>query len=243
MKRKTPYTLLRSIKNTGPVCCDHGAVCNWPGRDPELVYVRDIYENGNARANTMFKLTYQAYILFGHDHGLCDLPSALPCQTKSRKDPGGSRGVLFAVDFWIFGNSVHSWFGDVTDPSAYQGLNATAFLETDFPEDAEGIRWLRSNIEGFPGSPGSKRGQLYRVRKGIRYDRASYSPGLGMYMNGCGEMNVADLNGRSADVETIYTSNDEEQVKALLEKYQVSYIFPGKQGTGEIWGKPESDTF
>ena len=27
---------------------------------PELVYVRDIYENGNARANTMFKLTYQA---------------------------------------------------------------------------------------------------------------------------------------------------------------------------------------
>ena len=31
---------------------------------PELVYVRDIYENGNARANTMFKLTYQAYILF-----------------------------------------------------------------------------------------------------------------------------------------------------------------------------------
>lgn len=31
---------------------------------PELVYVRDIYENGNARANTMFKLTYQAYIMF-----------------------------------------------------------------------------------------------------------------------------------------------------------------------------------
>ena len=32
---------------------------------PELVYVRDIYENRNARANTMFKLTYQAYIMFG----------------------------------------------------------------------------------------------------------------------------------------------------------------------------------
>ena len=36
---------------------------------PELVYVRDIYENGNARANTMFKLTYQAYILFGMTMG------------------------------------------------------------------------------------------------------------------------------------------------------------------------------
>ena len=41
---------------------------------PELVYVRDIYENGNARANTMFKLTYQAYILFALSYPLCRLP-------------------------------------------------------------------------------------------------------------------------------------------------------------------------
>lgn len=32
---------------------------------PELVYVRDIYEKEYARANTMFKLTYQAFIMFG----------------------------------------------------------------------------------------------------------------------------------------------------------------------------------
>ncbi len=32
---------------------------------PEFIYVRDIYENGFARANTMFKFTYQASILLG----------------------------------------------------------------------------------------------------------------------------------------------------------------------------------
>ena len=32
---------------------------------PELVYVRDIYEENSARANTMFKLTYQAFTLLG----------------------------------------------------------------------------------------------------------------------------------------------------------------------------------
>ncbi|MFR4430785.1 MAG: DUF2298 domain-containing protein, partial [Blautia faecis] len=32
---------------------------------PEFVYVRDIYEKTAPRANTMFKLTYQAYIMFG----------------------------------------------------------------------------------------------------------------------------------------------------------------------------------
>ena len=32
---------------------------------PELIYVKDIYSGDYKRANTMFKLTYQSYILFG----------------------------------------------------------------------------------------------------------------------------------------------------------------------------------
>ncbi len=42
-----------------------------------------------------------------------------------------------------FGNAVHSWFGEVWDPSQYQGLDATTFLESDFPQDAAAIRWLK----------------------------------------------------------------------------------------------------
>ena len=36
-----------------------------------------------------------------------------------------------------------------------------------------------------------------------------------------------DLNRKSADVETIYTSTDAEEVRALLEEYDVEYIFIG----------------
>ena len=32
---------------------------------PEIVYVKDIYSGSYKRANTMFKLTYQAFIMFG----------------------------------------------------------------------------------------------------------------------------------------------------------------------------------
>ncbi|MBQ1317778.1 MAG: hypothetical protein IIY46_09940, partial [Lachnospiraceae bacterium] len=36
---------------------------------PEIIYVKDIYTGGHYRANTMFKLTYQAFILFGISMG------------------------------------------------------------------------------------------------------------------------------------------------------------------------------
>src|SRR5690606_21343772 len=32
---------------------------------PEIIYVKDIYSGDYKRANTMFKLTYQAFIMFG----------------------------------------------------------------------------------------------------------------------------------------------------------------------------------
>ena len=39
----------------------------------------------------------------------------------------------------------------------------------------------------------------------------------------------ADLNVRSDDVMTIYTSTDKATVRELLEKYRVSYIFLGSK--------------
>ena len=48
---------------------------------------------------------------------------------------------------------------------------------------------------------------------------------------------VADLNEKSSEIETIYTSTDTARVQELIEKYDISYIFVGgqekeKYGTG-----------
>ena len=40
---------------------------------------------------------------------------------------------------------------------------------------------------------------------------------------------TADLNEKSADIESIYISLDVEYVKELLEEYDVSYIFVGSK--------------
>ena len=45
----------------------------------------------------------------------------------------------------------------------------------------------------------------------------------------CRRDDTADLNEKSADIESIYTSSDEEYVKELLEEYDVSYIFVGSK--------------
>ena len=104
-----------------------------------------------------------------------------------------------------FGNAVHSWFGDVWKASEYQGLDATTFLEQDFPKDALAIRWLKQNIKGSPVVLEAN-GDSY-----TGYERVSASTGLptvlGWYVHEwLWRNNVPDLNEKSADIQTIYTS-------------------------------------
>ncbi len=193
---------------------------------PELVYVRDIYENGNARANTMFKLTYQAYIMFGMTMIYAIFRLLVIGKNKILKVLAFIGLFFFVWTCGYFGNSVHSWFGEVWKPSQYKGLNATAFLETDFPEDVNGIRWLKENISDAPVVLEAN-GDSYS-----EYERVSAMTGLptimGWYVHEwLWRGDLADLNAKIEEIQEIYTSTDEERVKELLEEYNVSYIFVG----------------
>ena len=193
---------------------------------PELVYVRDIYENGNARANTMFKLTYQAYIMFGMTMIYAIFRLLIIGKNKILKVLAFIGLFFFVWTCGYFGNSVHSWFGEVWKPSQYKGLNATTFLETDFPEDVNGIRWLKENISDAPVVLEAN-GDSYS-----EYERVSAMTGLptimGWYVHEwLWRGDLADLNAKIEEIQEIYTSTDETRVKELLEEYNVSYIFVG----------------
>ena len=195
---------------------------------PELVYVRDIYENGNARANTMFKLTYQAYMLFGMTMGYGIFRMLVAARKKVFKVVSVIGLVLLCWTFGYFGNSVYAWFGKVWEPSEYKGLNATSFLSNDFTEDVAGIKWLKKNVKGSPVVLEAN-GDSYSG-----YERVSAMTGLptvlGWYVHEwLWRDDTADLNEKSADIESIYISLDVEYVKELLEEYDVSYIFVGSK--------------
>lgn len=225
-RKKNLYTWMRSLCGPDLFAVIIGLCAMGLVLIPELVYVRDIYENGNARANTMFKLTYQAYMLFGMTMGYVIYRMLLLSRQKIVKALSVIGLVCFFWTCGYFGNSVRAWFGEVWYPSEYQGLDAAAYIERDFPEDAASIRWLKENVEGSPVVLEAN-GDSYSA-----YNRVSAMTGLptvlGWYVHEWLWRNdTADLNKKSADVEAIYTSLDAEEVKRLLEQYDVSYIFVG----------------
>ena len=193
---------------------------------PEVIYLKDIYENGYARANTMFKLTYQAYILFG-----MSMPYAIiRILTAAKK-------IFAKIIAWIllgflaltcgyFPKAVSDWFGNVFQTGQYRCLDATAFLENSFAQDAGAIRWLNENVEGNPVVLEAN-GESYS-----KWERVSAMTGLptiaGWHTHEWLWRNdLEDIDLKDQDVTTIYTSQDAQQVKSLIEEYDVSYIFIG----------------
>ena len=193
---------------------------------PEVVYIKDIYENGYARSNTMFKLTYQAFILFGMSMIYSFFRIMSDAKRVISRAAAAVLLFLFLLTCGYFPYAVSCWFGNVSDRSGYEGLDATAFLETSFPDDAEAIRWLNENIDGNPvvlEAPGDSYSN---------YERVSAMTGLptvvGWYVHEWLWRNdPEDLNLKIADVDTIYTSGNYFEVEELIEKYDIEYIFVG----------------
>ena len=227
MEQKNPYRLLKAFQESDLFAVILGLCAIGLVLIPELVYVRDIYEeSGFPRANTMFKLTYQAYIMFGIVMGYVIFRFFSLAGKKLLKGIAAVGLVCLLWTFGYLGNSVGAWLGEVWNPKNYQGLNAKAFLETDFAEDAAGIRWLSENIKDAPVVLEAN-GDSY-----TGYERVSAMTGLPTILGWkvhewLWRNDVEDLNKKSQEIETIYTSENEEEVRALLEKYDVSYIFLG----------------
>lgn len=195
---------------------------------PEVVYVRDIYEAEYARSNTMFKLTYQAFMMFGMVMAYAFVRLWMKKRHLVRKILMTAGFACFAGCCCYVGTAVHSWFGDVWNQELYQGLDATAFLETEFSADAAAIRWLNENVEGQPVVLEAN-GDSYSD-----YERVSAMTGLptvlGWYVHEwLWRGDTEDLNLKSAQVETVYTTSDPEEARMLVEELDVEYIFVGSK--------------
>ena len=193
---------------------------------PELVYVEDIYSGDYKRANTMFKLTYQAFILFGICSGYIFVKFSKVKRYLWQRKFIAICFLLFASTLMYFPVAVEDWYGDLSMIDKYKGLDASAFLEEVMPEDYRAINWINENISGTAVILEAN-GDSYSD-----YQRVSVFTGhttvLGWYVHEwLWRGDVELVNQRAADVEAIYTSDNPDEVISLIEKYDISYIYVG----------------
>ena len=193
---------------------------------PELVYVRDIYEDGFSRANTMFKLTYQAYILFGLLMGYAMVRLIAEAGHVVIKTLAVLLTGVFVLTVGYFPYSVSCWFGNVLDRSRFAGLDATTFMYAVYPEDAGAIDWLRTYVKGQPlvlEAPGDSYSD---------YCRVSALTGLptleGWYVHEwLWRGDTKDLDAKCEDIRKIYEADDPDVAELLMTRYGISYLFVG----------------
>lgn len=192
---------------------------------PEFVYLKDIYAT-YFRANTMFKLVYQSFIILSIASGyaIVRFISLTTIKEKIFLIPYILVGGLFLAVVAIYPfMATGSYYNNL---KTYDTLNGVKYLNTQYPTDAKAITWINENIQGQPVILEAQ-GDSY-----TDYARVSANTGLPTVLGWPvhewlwrGTYDVA--SPRIADIQTMYESPDINTTKDLLKKYNVSYIFIG----------------
>lgn len=183
---------------------------------PELIYIKDIYIDEYRRANTMFKLVYEAFIMYSLISGYVFI----------RLRHYFLYRFLFLIVFIIHLSfsyfAIKSYYG----LKEYRGLWGLSFLKNYYPDNLKAIDWLNNNVSGQPSIVEAS-GDSYTT-----FNQVSTVTGLPTIEGWLVHEWLwrGGYNGpaaRVAEVEVVYTSNDITQIKPIIDKYQVKYIFVG----------------
>ncbi len=204
---------------------------------PEIIYFKDIYPN-HPRANTMFKFTFQAFILMSLLIGWAITRFKL--WPLTRKNVGyGLLAVVFLGflnHFFLFPTFAYrNYYNDFKN---FQGLDGLTWLSHDYPDDYQAILWLKQ-VPGLVPIVEAV-GESYTV-----YGRVSALTGLPTILGwrvhewlwrGGFDIPAA----RTEEVKTIFEKPTSQAARNLLDKYKVGYIFLGSKEREEYL-IPEND--
>ena len=190
---------------------------------PEVIYVKDIYEIGYARANTMFKLTYQAYIMLSIS---CCYYIYKFLQNKIvYKIIAIIALVILAINTTYTGRYIKKDFGNIFDYGYYKGLDGSRYLISYSQDELNTINWINENIEGRPHILEAA-GLSYS-----KYERISaFTGSITIYGWQTHEElwnNFEEKEERQNAVARIYIGDTIEEKKELLNKYDMDYIYIG----------------
>ncbi len=203
---------------------------------PEFFYFKDIYP-AHFRSNTMFKLGYQAFIMLGIISGYTIvLLTAVLTRIKRVLFWVFLLPQLFLVCIYPY-FSVNSYFGNLR---TYDTLNGLDWLAEQYPDDDAAIMWLNSEFTAgrlINRYPAVSQTPVIVEADGESYtdfERVSAFTGLPTVIGwGVHEWlwrgTYDVVSPRREDVLKMYTGNDSDSVRRLLDSYGVSYIIVGSK--------------
>lgn len=191
---------------------------------PEFIYVKDIYVSSYSRANTMFKLVYQAFIMFYISVGY------IAARTLSKLERESTRGLsslfyallFFSVLIYPY-YAIKSYYGDL---KISRGLSGESWLAQRYPDEYQAILWFRENVKGQPVILEAV-GDSYTT-----FNVVSAYTGLptieGWLVHEWLWRGSFDEPGlRGGEVDSIYSTSDVNFASDLLKKYTVAYVIVG----------------
>jgi uncharacterized membrane protein len=193
---------------------------------PEIVYVKDIYIAEYHRANTMFKLVYQAFVMY------CLSLGYIVIRLKNwLKEKKLVLAIIYLIPFTIgFGAqmiypyfSIKSYYRELKE---YQGIYGYRFLEEQYPGNYQIVRWLNRNVTGQPVILEAV-GDSYTL-----YNHTSALTGLptieGWLVHEWLWRGGYDQPGaRAEEVDKIYQGESDDRAFELLQNYGVEYVLVG----------------
>ncbi len=197
---------------------------------PEFIYLKDIY-TGHFRANTMFKLSYQAFIMLSFSSTYI----IFRILNSYKESVGTKMGKVCNFIFISFGLfllffisiypyfSIPSGYGDL---KTYKGLDGIKYLSHIKPSDYQAIKWINENIKDQPVILEAQ-GDSY-----TDFARISANTGLPTVLGWTvhewlwrGSYDIPA--SRFTDIQNLYESTNRDLTKKLIDKYDISYIYIG----------------
>jgi uncharacterized membrane protein len=196
---------------------------------PEFVFLRDQFVS---RINTIFKFYFQAWQLWG----IAAAYGTAVLLLKLRR----SWGVLFRIG--LLGLMVMALtypvlgFWDKTrgfNPAGGLTLDGGAYIQRNAPDEWAAIQWLQHApagiiVEALPAASSGNGGDY------SDYSLISEYCGLPTVLGWVGHElqwrgGGAEIGNRQSDIEQLYTTSDWPTAQAILNKYDIRYVYIGSR--------------
>ena len=193
---------------------------------PELIYIGDLF---GTRMNTVFKLYYQAWTVLAVVSGFVlyywiAVTSAATGWTRRLSVLWAGAFVLLLAGSLYYSPAAAASKGDLLHDGAT--LDGLEFVSREIGAEYEAIAFVRENVGGDSAileATGADYTPFGRISSSTGVPTVLGWAGHELQWRGSSE----PLDGREVDVVRIYQTEDVEEARTLLAKYDVDYVYVG----------------